>query len=307
MGYDGLNIETSNCIVNGLVVTGFSGVGISISGTGSQGNWLWGDFVGAMPDPTNGRYFTVLDPAGLSNSVAGVEITSSNNRVGGNTPGAFCVIANNGYDASGNSVGGVGLLITGQGGTGNIIEGNGIFSNAAQGILLESSNNTIGEALAGGGNSIAGNGADGVLITGGPDVQGNGLLGNYIGTMFGTVDNLITLGQAADPNHGNGVLIDNSPNNYVGSELAASKNIIGSNDLDGIDITGAAAYNNLVLNDWIGFNIVNGLESFLPNQNGLDISAPGRSSATASTASATSLTTTASTASCCPARIPREP
>ncbi len=277
VGFDGLDIEASNCVIDGLIVTGFSGVGISISGAGSQGNWVWGDFIGAQPDPINGRYFESSEAAlpGLSNAFAGIEITSSNNRIGGNTPGLFNVIANNGYNAAGNSVGGVGLLTVGQGGTGNLIQGNGIFNNAAQGVLLESSNNTLGEALGGGGNSIAGNGSDGVLITGGPDVQGNGLLGNFIGTMFGTVDNTITLGQTADPNHGNGVLIDNSLKNYIGSTLTASKNIIGANDLDGVSIIGAAAFGNSLLNDWIGFNIVNGLEAFLPNQNGVYITAPG--------------------------------
>ena len=83
--------------------------GISISGPGSQGNWLWGNFLGALPDPTNGKNFEVdrWPPPALSapdrQPGEGVRITSSNNRIGGDTPGLPNVMANNGYDASGNS------------------------------------------------------------------------------------------------------------------------------------------------------------------------------------------------------------
>ena len=277
VGYNGLDIQAANCVVDGLVVTGFSGVGISISGATAQGNWVWGDFVGALPDPTSGRFFTA-DPSQLrfqSNTVAGIRITSSNNRIGGNSPGLPVVIANNGYDGFGVSRGGAGLLIDTAGGVGNLIQGNGVFSNAGRGIIVRSSNNTIGEALAGGGNSIGDNGLDGVMITGGATVQGNGLLGNFIGTMFGTPDGVVKKGTVTLPNHGNGVLIQDSPKNYLGGVNNAARNIIGANDLDGVAILGAAAVGNSLINNWIGFDVVNGLEAFLPNQNGVYITAPG--------------------------------
>src|SRR4051794_13584948 len=53
-GFDGLDIVSSNCQIGGLIVTGFSGFGASISGAGSQGNWLYGNFFGTLPDPTGG-------------------------------------------------------------------------------------------------------------------------------------------------------------------------------------------------------------------------------------------------------------
>lgn len=274
VGYDGLSVVTSNCEINGLIVTGFSGVGISISGLGSQGNWLWGNFFGALPDPSGGRIFAAA-PAGLSNQIAGVRVTSSNNRIGGNTPGLPNVIANNGYDPlTGASAGGVGLLIDTPGGTGNLIQGNGVFNNAAQGVLVRSSNNTIGEALQGGGNVIGGNGADGILITGDATVQGNGVFGNFIGTDLGTADGKFLKGTLRYANQGNGILIQGSPKNVIGGSATAARNVIGTNLLDGVAITGQTATGNRLLNNWIGFNIANGAEYLLPNRNGVSVFSP---------------------------------
>ncbi len=259
---DGLDIKSANCVVDGLIITGFSGAGISISGAGSQGNWLWGNFLGALPDTSTGRLF---DQPSLGNLVAGVEISASNNLVGGNTDGLFNVMANSG----------IGVLLTGAGGTGNLIEGNAIVYNAAQGVLVDSSNNTIGEALSGGGNVISGNGAQGIEITGGVNVQGNQVLGNFIGTDLGSPDGAIVKGESALPNAEQGILIEGSPKNTIGGSTGAALNVIGSNLLDGIEIDGAAATGNRVLGNNIGFNVVNSLIAFLPNQNGISITSAG--------------------------------
>jgi hypothetical protein len=263
---DGLAIQAPDCEVSGLIVTGFSGSGVSISGLGSQGNWLWGNFLGALPDPTNGRDFAASPSANLGNAVAGLTITASNNLVGGNTPGLPNIIANNG---------GAGVVISGAGGTGNILQGNGIFANAAQGVLVSASNNTIGQNLKGGGNSIGGNGAQGVEITGGPDVQGNGVLGNFIGTAFGTPDGQVLKGSIRYPNQQEGIWINDSPKNVIGGYDPNARNVIGENYRDGVHISGPNATGNRLLNNYIGFNIVNGLIAFLPNQNGVSIESPG--------------------------------
>ncbi len=281
---DGLAIATSNCVVDGLIVTGFSGAGISISGAGSQGNWVWGNFLGALPDPTNGRNFADVPTSSagveslpqLGNLVAGVLVTSSNNRIGGDSPGLPNVMANNGYDSGGNAAGGVGILIQTAGGTGNLIQGNVVVNNAAQGILVQSSNNTIGEALAGGGNVIGNNGTQGIEITGGVNVQGNQVLGNFIGTDLGSIDGTITKGEIAFPNSADGILIEGSPKNTIGgSSSAAARNVIGTSQLDGILIDGAASTANRVLGNFIGFNVVGGAIALLPNQNGISITAAG--------------------------------
>ncbi len=284
--YDGLAIAAANCQVDGLIITGFHDAGISVSGTGSQGNWIWGNFLGALPDTTNDRDFAdnpqalaAASQPQLGNYGGGLRITSSNNRIGGNTPGLPNVIANNGYDSSGNAnpatAGGVGILLDTTGGTGNLIQGNVIVNNANQGVFVRSSNNTIGEALSGGGNVVSDNGGAGIEITGGPTVQGNAVLGNFIGTDLGSSDGTIVKGQIAYPNVGQGVLILNSPRNIIGGSNVLARNVIGENNSDGVAINGSASVGNRVLNNFIGFNVVNNLIVFLPNQNGISITAPG--------------------------------
>ncbi len=161
--YDGIEIQAPDCTVDGLIITGFSGVGLGVdnpaSGFPAQGNWIFANFFGRSPDTLQARLFqndsvSLMDPKNPQlppsqqpgNLVAGIRVTSSNNRIGGDIPGMSNVIANNGFDTSGSSVGGVGLLIDTPSGTGNLVQGNAILHNAAQGILVRSSNNTIGEA-----------------------------------------------------------------------------------------------------------------------------------------------------------------
>ncbi|WP_406695704.1 Calx-beta domain-containing protein [Singulisphaera sp. Ch08] len=251
---NGLTINSRNSVVSGLEIVNFQGHGIEISGANSEGNWLFGNFIGTSTDPTNGRNF----PTGLSNGQSGLYITSSNNRVGGNNPGLRNVIAGNQ----------VGVTISGAGGTGNLLQNNYILDNVNQGVLVSSSNNTIGEALVGGGNIISGNGTQGVKVTGGPDVQGNLIVGNDIGTDMGVGTGATKRPKGLDPrpNGAEGILIENSPNNTIGSLIAAGKNVIAANQADGVLIQGAAATGNRLLNNWIGFNISNNLESlFIPN------------------------------------------
>jgi len=253
-GANGLTIHAANCLISGLEIVNFRGHGIEISGAGAQGNSLFGNFIGTSTvSPTNDRDF----PTGLGNGASGVYITSSNNRVGGNTPGIRNVIFGND----------VGVTLDGPGSTGNLIQGNFILDNDNQGVLVRASNNTIGEALKGGGNVISGNGAQGVKITGGPNNQGNQLLGNVIGADIGYQNGaLIPIGLDRRPNGAEGVLIDNSPKNTVGSLLVDGRNVIAGNQADGILIQGDFSTNNRLLNNWIGFNIVTSLLALdIPN------------------------------------------
>lgn len=250
-GANGLTLQARNSVVSGLEIVNFQGHGIEISGANAEGNWLFGNFLGTSTDPVNGRNFS----SGLGNGQSGLLITSSNNRVGGNNPGLRNVIAGNL----------VGVTISGAGGTGNLLQNNFILDNQNQGVLIASSNNTIGEALVGGGNVISGNGSQGVKITGGPNVQGNILVGNEIGTDMG-IGLVRPKGIDPRPNGAEGILIEDSPNNTIGSLLPAGKNVIAANQADGVLIQGATATGNRLLNNWIGFNVVNNMQSlFIPN------------------------------------------
>jgi len=252
-GANGLTILTSNCLISGLAIVNFEGNGIEIAGLHSQGNSLLGNFIGTLGSSvSDDRVFST----GLGNTGAGVKISSSNNRVGGNTRNLGNVIFGNG----------VGVSLIAPGGTGNLIQGNFILDNMQQGVLVLSSNNTIGESLdpAGlqlpgteGGNVISGNGAEGVKISGGPTIQGNRIMGNLIGTDIGNsrVSPAIPSGLTARSNHAEGILIDSSPRNTIGGLEPGSKNVIAANEKDGVRIAGSDATDNRILNNWIGFNI----------------------------------------------------
>ena len=285
---DGFAIATSNCVVNSLIITGFSGSGVSISGTNSHGNWLWGNFIGTRPDPVNGHDFAIT--AGLGNGL-GVTVTASNNTIGGNDPGQRNVIDNNG----------VGMILhtisdPTNPGTGTLVEGNFILDNLAQGVFVISSNNTIGQQTGAGGNVISGNGVDGIEIIGGTTfdpnppglpipVQGNGIFGNEIGPDVGF-----------DPVFGargvrprifafqqqTGILVQDSPCNNIGARALGSStpgNVIAGNTLDGIDILGSLSIGNRVLDNTIGFNPSVSVQppysvllpnlTYLPNANGI--------------------------------------
>jgi predicted outer membrane repeat protein len=103
----------------GNIIGGNQGVGINISGTGSDGNIVQGNFIGTNTAQT----------AALGNLGGGVSIAGNNNQIGGTTTGAGNVIAYNGLSTVG---AGVEVLS----GTGNSILGNSIFGNGSIGIDL---------------------------------------------------------------------------------------------------------------------------------------------------------------------------
>src|SRR5207249_2946120 len=96
------------------VIAGNIANGIQIS-AGATSNLIAGNFIGTDSGGI----------ADLGNTAAGVRIASSNNTVGGTTAGARNTIAFNAGD---------GVVIAS--GTGNVLLGNAIFTNARLGINL---------------------------------------------------------------------------------------------------------------------------------------------------------------------------
>jgi CSLREA domain-containing protein len=260
---DGVSITGGNSTVRGLVISGFSGNGMSISGGGN--NVVEGCYVGLNAAGT----------AGDGNSGAGIDISSSNNRIGGREKAQRNVISGN--TGKGN-LGGV--KIDG-GATGNVIQGNFIGSdvtgnlpiaNEGRGVAIHNgSNNFVGGALPGAGNLIIGNRATGVRVVTG---NGNVVVGNYIGvTASGTYEYGVTSnargvqfrtdGNTAAGNYivGNlydGVLIYSGS----GSNNLVQQNVIYGNGLHGIDAvvgTGNKFLSNQVFaNTYLGIGISNG-------------------------------------------------
>ena len=182
---NGLEIDTSDCLIDGLIISNFAFSGIVINQMATPGipgnNLILGNFIGtnatgSAPAPNGASGIVVVD--------------STSNDIGGNSPGEGNLI-------SGNS--GSGIQIADAASTGNVVEGNYIgtnvngtiaISNAFDGISFGeltnpvvgvgyASNNTVGGTAAGARNIISGNGRNGVHIDGG---SGNVVLGNYIGT-----------------------------------------------------------------------------------------------------------------------------
>jgi titin len=169
-GLNGVGLDDSYNTIGGTaagagnLISGNAGSGVFI-GFGSRNTLVCGNCIGA----------DVTGTAALGNENGGVRIdgSSTNNTVGGITPGACNLI-------SGNQ--GEGVYI--QGGS-NLVQGNRIGTDATgsqplgnrTGVSVTGSNNSIGGAAEGAGNTIAYNGDDGVLVDSG---TGNAVLGNAI-------------------------------------------------------------------------------------------------------------------------------
>jgi len=226
---DGFRISAGGSLVQGLVISNFSGAGIRLMIADSniiRGNYIGTDLSGASALP-NG-YGLILE-------------RSSQNIIGGTDPSGRNVI-------SGNKSLGVNIF---QGNSNQLI-GNYIGVNAAgtaalgnnNGISIgEGSNNVIGGPIPGARNVISGNLSVQVLISGsrvGP-ASGNRIEGNYIGTN--------ALGTAALNSSWDGVYIATATNNSVGGTAPGAGNLLSGNAA-GVKITGGTG--NLVAGNYIG-------------------------------------------------------
>ena len=261
---DGLSLTGGHSAVRGLVVGGFSGIGIAIVG-GGGGSHVEACYVGT--DATG----TARHP----NALGGIVVADSpNNVIGGTTPARRNVISGNGPDNP--ESGYYGVRISGATSTGNRVLGNYIGTDASGAVALPNSTagvliqgapgNLVGGDTPGARNVIAGNGGPGrgsacqagrpcgaevwVLE---PGATGNRIEGNYIGTnAAGTA----ALGRAAA-----GVAVWDAGSNTVGGAAAAAGNVIsGMRGGVGIQILGGTtaqareAPDNRVLGNLIGLN-----------------------------------------------------
>jgi CSLREA domain-containing protein len=226
----------------GNVVSGNGGDGLSLAGAGTKNNLVQGNYLGV----------DVTGRANLANAGDGVAVANgaANNTIGGAAAGQFNVISGNGGD---------GVSIAGNGTMGNLVQGNFIGTdnvgravpNTGDGVALfnRASNNTIGGAAAGLGNVISGNTQNGVSLSD-AGTTGNLVQGNFIGT-----DNAVAAGLRGVPNKDNGVLLDNGASgNTIGGAVAGAGNHVSANGRDGIRIADAGTTMNLVQGNRIGNN-----------------------------------------------------
>jgi hypothetical protein len=227
-----------NCTVRGLVINSFQHDAMEI---GSNSNTIGGNFIG-----TNAAGTAAL-PNGAS-GLGGVIFVgaSSNNTVGGTTPGARNLISGN-----------VGPGISFQGGTGNVVQGNLIgtdvsgtlaLGNTDRGVNVNGSNNLIGGTTVDARNIISANNR-GIDLFGGSN---NTLQGNFIGTdVTGTI---------ALPNPNVGVDLNTGLSGNVIGGLTATPgtppgNLISGNNGNSGVILGQNTSGNLIQGNIIGADI----------------------------------------------------
>jgi hypothetical protein len=234
---NGISVTSSNNLIGGLsagirnIISGNKGNGLLIGGTGNlvQGNYIGTDIAGT---------------AVLGNSQMGVRVNAQNNSIGGTTPTAGNLI-------SGNGQGGLEIFDSANMVQGNLIgtnlTGTVALANAGAGIFVTfGSNNTIGGAGTGARNLISGNTGAGIWL-GSSTIEGNRVMGNYIGTN--------PAGTAALGNGGGGIYVfGGSPNNIIGGTLAGAGNLISGNQGNGINLfsTGNLVQGNLIGTDVTG-------------------------------------------------------
>ena len=207
------------------------GDGVDISGTGTNGNFVTGSYIGV--DKTG------LTLAANALGQVRIDLGASNNTIGGDRAGGFGnLLAGSGSSRSN-------VFVSSNA---NIVQGNVIglkanfsdtFTNAGNGVrVFPGGDNT--QILS---NIIGGNAANGIQIYG---ANNNTVYGNYIGT--DPTATRTNLGNALD-----GINIRNgSSNNQIGGPGGGQANYIGGNGYSGININGEGTNNNKVQGNVIG-------------------------------------------------------
>ncbi len=229
-GCNGLVLAGGQSVVQGLVISGFSGAGIVLDG--GSGNLVQGNQVGTDPSGTIAR------PNGVGIDVLG----SSSNTIGGTAAGAANLI-------SGNQGPGIELVSSTEDSTANLIAGNLIgtaaggsspLGNQGSGILIQgATGNFIGASNAGAGNIVSANLQNGIELT--SAATANLITGNLIGT---TADGLHALGNQED-----GILLDSATSTTIGGTSGGEGNVIAGNLGNGVETLTSAADNLLEGND----------------------------------------------------------
>lgn len=226
------------------IISGNTNVGVSLTSTGSN-NTISGNFIGVNQGGT----------AALPNLIGVLLDNVNQTLVGGTFTGAGNVVSGNTQH---------GVLISGSGATGNLLQGNivGLSASGAQaipngmhGLVIRNgaSGNRIGafgdnnatlEPLRR--NVFSGNNGRGIVIRDSSS-QLNRVLGNFIGT---DTSGLVAIGNAMA-----GVQISSSATNTIGSSGSGRNVISGQSSATsgfGVEITGADASGNIVRNNLIG-------------------------------------------------------
>jgi parallel beta-helix repeat protein len=219
----------------GNIVSGNASEGIYIADPGTGNNLVIGNRIGTDASGANA----------VPNGFTGVIILNGaqNNFVGGTNVGAGNLISGNG---------GSGIVLDETNTSGNVVQGNligvnlsatGPLPNRQSGVAIlgGASGNAIGAPNPAARNILSGNAGDGVYIDGSST---NSIQGNFIGTDIGGVTAISNLDE--------GVVILSAAGNQIGGPTAGAGNVIVASSYQGIFITGAGATGNRVQGNNIG-------------------------------------------------------
>jgi parallel beta-helix repeat protein len=151
-------------------------------GTNSSGAVLSNNAFGFDAEDSSRNVLTGNTIAGHQNGIYlnGLHATShtiQNNNITGCTKVAVSLLSRSNM-LKGNQITGNADAVS-IGATGNVLQGNTIVSNTGMGVVVTTSNTTIGGTASGSGNTIASNGRDGIDVTGATSVSNN-ISGNSI-------------------------------------------------------------------------------------------------------------------------------
>jgi hypothetical protein len=220
---DGLKITASNCVVKSLVLNGFGGAGILLSGQDAHTNRITACFIGtdATGNTAAPNQIGISIVLGAHDNIIGDTIAAGRNVIAGNTQ----------YE----------VQMTGAGTAGNIVQGSSLGLSAdgttalpnAGAVLIGNgaATNTIGGRATGARNVIVGQGNEGFgVCLQGAATNGNLVQGNYIGTNNDGTQLLATCPY--------GVLIsDRAQDNVIGGTEEGARNIIAAHHDGSINIS----------------------------------------------------------------------
>ena len=228
----GLDIQSADNVISGLIVSGYTRYAISIQGDQAENNRIVGNYIGTDATGTdtlrNGTGIRI--ESGKNNWIGGTGPLQGN-LISGSRTGAVHIAAD------GNSV--IGNLIgPDRSGTARLGNGHGIQ-------ILNAAGNRIGGSQPGERNVISGNETSGIIISGNRNARFNTVQGNFIGTDIGGTSGL---GGQQD-----GVWIgDGASGNLIGGASSEEANLISGNDQYGITITSSETDSNRVIGNRIG-------------------------------------------------------
>ncbi len=232
-GWYGLQIESSQNTINGLIISGFQGYGIHLNSSGAGHNHIFGNYIGTTPngDDTLSNDDGIYIESGSHNIIGGSR-ESHRNLISGNRNKGINIYNGGNNRVLGNFIG------TDKNGEKALPNQSGVYING-------SDQNMIGGDMPGTANLISGNLSNGITLL--QESGENYIERNYIGT---TVDGIHPLANGrsgislmSDAHHN--FIINNlvSGNVYAAVNIRTDYNTIQLNRI-GTDISGTKRLSN---------------------------------------------------------------